>query len=680
VTLAQYLVGLGLAVLALAPVAVGAWTLRGRLLPGWSGAPARLAEAVILLALVWAVAQALGLVGLFERGVLAAGLAAAGAGAFVLGRRGGPPDAAEPLPAPAPDRLGVAVAAGAGALVLAQWAVQTVEAFDHGMAGSDTVSYHGPVAARFVQDGSITPLEFVYSDPIIPFLPFNSELLHSVAMLLLGRDVASPLLNLAWLGLALLAAWCMGRPYGLGPASLLATCPLLAAPALVTSQAGSAGNDIVAGALALSAAALLLNSRWRTSEIALAAVAAGLALGAKVTAIAPVAALTVGVIAAAPRAGRARLGGVWAAALLLAGSFWYLRNLFRVGNPFPAVGIDVGPLSLPSPPLPQTFTVSDYLTDSAVWSDFYLPGLNAAFGEAWWALLALVALGIGAALVAGRPLERALGLAALAAVAVYLITPRSADGPEGVPFFFMFTLRYMTPGLLIALALLPLVPPALRVARTWWLYGGLVALLVVMLLDSEIRTADLRRVALALAFGALAAALLWAPGRVPQRALAGGLVVTLAVGLGAGYVVQRDYDRDAYSQDPLAFARDLRDSRIGVVGFVRTYPLYGRDLSNRVEQVARLGPEGAFRAIESCREWRAALGAGRYRYVVTSPPLLPYSAEGVIFGAAFDPKTSPEESWTRSDPAATEIHSSGKVRVFRLDGTPDPAGCRTAPQ
>ena len=227
----------------------------------------------------------------------------------------------------------------------------------------------------------------------------------------------------------------------------------------MTSQAGSAGNDIVAGALMLAAAALLLNGRWRPQAVGLAGVAAGLALAAKVTAIAPVAVLTVGVVLAAPRAERRRLGLLWTAAVLVAGSLWYLRNLVRVGNPFPAVGIDIGPVSLPSPPLPETFSVSSYLTDGSIWREFYLPGLNTALGEAWWALLALVAVGIVVALVAGRPLERALGAAALAAVLAYLVTPRSADGPRDVPFFFQFTLRYMTPGLLIALALLPVVRP-----------------------------------------------------------------------------------------------------------------------------------------------------------------------------------------------------------------------------
>jgi hypothetical protein len=182
-------------------------------------------------------------------------------------------------------------------------------------------------------------------------------------------------------------------------------------------------------------------------------------------------------------------------------------------------------------------------------------------------------------------------------------------------------------------------------------------------------------VAIAAACAGLAALLFIGPRVLPRAALGAGLAAVLAVGVGAGYLVQRHYLDERYRDDPLAFARDLTDTRIAVVGFVRTYPLFGDELSNRVEQVARRGPHGAFLPIRDCRGWRAALAAGNYRYAVTSPPLLPYSAEGVIFGAAFDPKRSPEAAWTRTDPAATPVVRDGRITVFRLDGAPDPAGC-----
>ena len=63
-----------------------------------------------------------------------------------------------------------------------------------------------PFAAHIAQTGSVT--ELLFTDPLYLnwFYPQNSELLHADGLLLLGNDFLSPLLNLAWLGLALLAA------------------------------------------------------------------------------------------------------------------------------------------------------------------------------------------------------------------------------------------------------------------------------------------------------------------------------------------------------------------------------------------------------------------------------------------------------------------------------------------
>ena len=64
--------------------------------------------------------------------------------------------------------------------------------------------------------GSVTAL--LYTDPLYLnwFYPQVSELLHAGGILLFGNDFLSPLLNMAWLGLALFAGWCIGRPYGSG--------------------------------------------------------------------------------------------------------------------------------------------------------------------------------------------------------------------------------------------------------------------------------------------------------------------------------------------------------------------------------------------------------------------------------------------------------------------------------
>ena len=59
--------------------------------------------------------------------------------------------------------------------------------------------------------------------------------------------------------LALLAAWCIGRPYGVAPLSLIGGSIALGAQMLVEFQAGEALNDITGVAFVLAAAALLVN-------------------------------------------------------------------------------------------------------------------------------------------------------------------------------------------------------------------------------------------------------------------------------------------------------------------------------------------------------------------------------------------------------------------------------------
>ena len=67
------------------------------------------------------------------------------------------------------------------------------------------------------------------------------------------------MLNLGWLSVALLAAWCIGRPYGLGPQALIGASVALGSQSLVEFQAGEALNDITGVAFVLAAAAILVN-------------------------------------------------------------------------------------------------------------------------------------------------------------------------------------------------------------------------------------------------------------------------------------------------------------------------------------------------------------------------------------------------------------------------------------
>src|ERR687893_160995 len=141
----------------------------------------------------------------------------------------------------------------------------------------------------------------------------------------------------------------MGRPYGVG--TLAATAALMSTNLLFSRQPGNANNDVVSLALLLAAAAILVEAarRGNTGIEALirrrppgpergprgrlahggtvvAGLAAGLALGTKLTVVVPVGALTIGVVALARAGTRLPTAAWWGGGLALGGGYWYLRN------------------------------------------------------------------------------------------------------------------------------------------------------------------------------------------------------------------------------------------------------------------------------------------------------------------------------------------------------------------
>ena len=400
----RYVLGAAALVVVIGSLALAAVIMRRRWLGDWAGAPARLAEAVIGVALLVGILELLGAVGLFELGP----------SARVRACRAGRHDpvarpAARGPPAQLPGRRmagrgGAGVAILAGAAVIAEWGALTVQSYDVGIRGFDSLWYHLPWAASFAQTGSITGLRFTDVEYLTPFYPATAELLHGLGIVLLGRDTLSPGLNLLWLSLTLLAAYCIGRPRGVGGATTIGAALAMGTTMMDYSQAGSAANDVVAVFFLLAAAALLITEPERPAARALAAIAAGLAVGTKLTVLAPVLALTVGVVVIAPRGRRARRPrSCGSAPLILAGGFWYARNLFAVGNPLPWTSLG-GALSTPAPPLQQHtgYSVAHYLTSTHFWSAFAKPALAAGLGRWWWAVLAVAIIGPILCLLPGR--------------------------------------------------------------------------------------------------------------------------------------------------------------------------------------------------------------------------------------------------------------------------------------
>jgi hypothetical protein len=94
VSAGSYLVGAVQLALVLVPLAFSAHRLRWRLLPTWTGAPARLVESIALVSLLIWLSEILGTVGLFYAGTLIGGSLLVGLATWRLvagGAAGGTP-------------------------------------------------------------------------------------------------------------------------------------------------------------------------------------------------------------------------------------------------------------------------------------------------------------------------------------------------------------------------------------------------------------------------------------------------------------------------------------------------------------------------------------------------------------------------------------------------------------
>jgi hypothetical protein len=699
----QYLTGLLLGIACLGSVAAGARRLRRALLPQWSGAIAIVADAVASLSLLLIALEAVGSIGAFTRlGVLLACLLAGGAASLAAGRLGIPSNPA-PGAHPAPVRTRSALcAAVAVAVVGAPWLGWTIFSLRHGMESIDTLWYHLPAAARFVQDASIWPLHYFDQEPITAFYPNNSELFHALGLLLFGSDVVSVFLNLGWATLALLAAWAIGQPYRRSPHCLIAVLLILGNPGLVDTQPGGALDDTVGIALLLASVALLLRGRDERSgqgygapATALAAAAAGLALGTKLSMVAPVLILAAVAVAGGDRGIRLRQAGIWFGALVLLGGFWYVRNLAFAGNPLPPLALHLGPLSLPSVRTDSaTDVVATHLGDIHLWGPIFISGLRHSLGLAWWAVLFGAAAGWVGAMFSRDRMLRVLGWAGLLSGIAYLFTPQYL-GAGSIFFgaFFSVNVRYSELSLVVGLVLVPLLP-ALRGRRAGAVILTLAcAALAATELDPGVWGLDLGfqpispplSGAPALLGAALAATglMLWMgawAGRSRSRLSPARLGLPLvmaatALAVVAGWLVSNTYVHHRYRATPplpkiYRWAGTVHHARIGLVGFPLQYPLYGSDNSNYVQYIGGRAPHAGFGPITSCDAWRAAVNAGRYAWVVVSPFGLP-------FGDAAS--KAPQWRWMAGTAAAPFIQDTTvvgeRVILFHVLGALNPHTC-----
>jgi hypothetical protein len=695
-----YLVGCAELLALAAAIGLTAFRVRAWLLPSWSGSTARLAELILGITLLIWIVEVLGTLSLFGGPQLVLTAVLLGLGAWRSARRPSLGLAAHSERVarwPPLSPVALAIAGAISLVVLTKWLLIAKPFIEGTRLNLDSMAYHQPLAAGFAQTGSVTqlnPFEPIY---LSWFSPANSELFHAIGMATLNRDVVTPLINFGWLGLALLAAWCVGRPYGVAPASLTAVAVLLVSPVLNLSP-GTAMTDVMGIALLLASTAILISAvreqpadepkgrkPLSTGPLIVAGLAAGLAAGTRLNLIAPVAALTAGVIALAGRGSRGTVGAIWIVSALGAGGFWYLRNLLSAGNPLPWIEVDLGLFSLPTPehleePL-SAFSVAHYLTDSRVWSDYFLPGVKSGFGDLWFLVLALAFAGIlGSLLSRNTAIRRAIGAAALIGVAAYLLTPRSATGLEGHPVRFGVNLRFLAPPLAIGLALAPTIVPS-RHRELRWLLTTVLGVLLLVTLEPGATLNDAsadQAILIATAVGLVVFSVrTWVKRGLSPASLvfclaAIAILATAAYWRTADNYLDKRYARSfpAHLNSSFRWARDESGARIALAGTAGTfyqYGYYGDDISNRVIYIGRRGAHSGIVPFEVCADWRTAINDGGFDYVMTTPSW--------NFQDPNAPEFSPERSWADPDPALHEVFRAGQLSVYRVDGLLDPAGC-----
>src|SRR5260221_1378807 len=434
-----------------AALGLGGYWLRRWIAPEFSGASARLGDATIAVALLLVALELLGTLSILRLGWIIVVCIAIGLGAAWLGRRMAPREGRE-IAAPRVQTIAFLLALGVASFTVAEWTFPSQLSLDFGMFGGDTTWYHMPFAARIAQEASTVHLHFTAPLRLVAwFYPQSSELIHGAAIVVFKTDWLSPLINLFWLAIALLAAWCVGRPYKVGPATLVAGAIVLDAGVMIETQPGEGRNDIMGLAFLIAFAAFLINGHQRRAPVAgavqdtpesdaplldrgplvMAGLAAGLAASVKLTFLIPVAAITIGVVVFSGRGRRLTTAWVMGLSTLVVGGYWYLRAAIKTGgNPIPQIGF--GPLHLPTPaqmppdPRPR-FAVAHYLTEPTIYRTWFFPQLDNAFGPLW--PLILIAAVAAAGFIAVRSRNRVLRVIAAAALLtalVYVFTPLTA--------------------------------------------------------------------------------------------------------------------------------------------------------------------------------------------------------------------------------------------------------------
>ncbi len=706
-----------------AALGLGGYWLRRWIVPEFSGALARLADATLAVALLVVCLEILGSLSLLYFGWIVVFCIAVGLGAAALGRSKAGGQGRE-VAAPRVQDIALLIALGVASWTVAEWTFPAQSSLDFGMFGGDTTWYHMPFSAFIAQEHSTVHLH--YTDPLrlaAWFYPASTELVNAATIVLFKSDWLAPLQNLVWLPIGLLAAWCMGRPYKVGPATLVAAAIVLDAGVMIETQPGEARNDIMGLAFLLAFAAFLINGHQRRAPAAgavqdaperdaplldkgplvMAGIAAGLAASVKTTFLVPVVAIAIGVVLFSGRGRRWTTAWVMGLPLAIVGGYWYLRAAIKTGgNPIPITKF--GPLNLPKPdqmpldPRPR-FAVIDYITNPTIYRRWFFPELDNAFGPLWPLILIMaVSAAVYIAWKSRNKILRVIAVASLLTAVVYVFTPLTAAGQEGSPTGFFTNTRYLVPGLVLAMAMLPLARPIRAPDRRAWqtlLFLTGVFAITVLTTPRWFTSYLVGTVFLTLC-------LVWAPALLSlartrasfsRQAVAVGAAVLVLLAVVLGRAQQAQYAEQHYvnpspflgeggPKEAYVFTQKLQDQKIGIIGSSQIifgqYGFYGNDVSNHVEFIGVHGPHGANRLPTSCRQLRGLINAGDYNYLVMSQ----YTQDtGPYNTGTPNPYQFPIYGWVKGDPAVKVVVKDNLASpqpdyVFKVEGKLDPNACK----
>jgi hypothetical protein len=685
VSTADYLVGMLLFVGAWAAAATAAAVVVGRRMGQLRGVTRFLAWAVVATAAIIAAAILPALLGILDRWtLLASAVLIAAAAALVPGvRAAGPPG----FPTPAQRGGDVdRVLAAVGVAGFAIWvAVAAIEHRAAAPAGFDAASAYLPTAARWIQAGSIWGIHDWVPNAFYGSGPGNGSVIVAAAILpwhddFVARFAIYPFIALTAVGLYALARELRAPP----PAAalggvMLTSIPVVVQPGLVDALLDPVLYATFAAGLAFGVRHSRTGAR---SDLALAALALGIAFGTKFygyTSVAAVVAIwVVARLWARVRPLRVARETLAAGAIILAaGGVWMLRDWIAAGNPLlpvrvHALGVTIW--SAPPDPLRPRLgaTLASYLDQPSVWTRYLAHQFRIGAGFA----LPLLALAVAVAVIVlardRRRGRRGGGVAwtlvamAVALAIVYAVTPYSAPGPSGRPFAAVINIRYGVPALIAALGVAGYL--AARTPRRWLVLIEAAALAATIdALRVGTTTAPIAVYLSFAAAGVLVVAVRLVAGsgparpRVPSRAaIVLGAALLLAVLVAIGARAQRTYDADRYrGADPaldFLIAHTPDGAPVGlagawtVEGVSPIYPSFGPRLGSRVDYLGTVD-DGLLRSYRHRGPFTAALRRDRSRILVVgrSPHLGLGPAAAALYSARVPPplRTPPEERWAR---------------------------------